>query len=283
MTVSSLSFYECGYCTHSKKIIYSKGSYQQMKFPATVALIKHDKIGYILFDTGYASHFFEATKSFPYSAYAKITPVYFSEEKSIKRQLEKDGIDRSQIKYIILSHFHGDHTAGLKDFPEAKILSFNKAYQNISTKSKFHAITKGCLHDLLPDDLEARISFIDKMIELQLDKSYGEFTIGFDIFNDNSLIATDLTGHAIGQFGIFVNLKSGKRVFLVADAVWISDTYEKLVYPHWLANIIIEDKKSYRRNVERLNDLHTRYPEIDIVPTHCYRTGEKVKRGIIYE
>ncbi|MGN7942838.1 MBL fold metallo-hydrolase [Virgibacillus sp. 6R] len=283
MKIKSLQLFECGYCTHPEKIILSNGSFKSVKFPATVALLNHETYGYILFDTGYASHFLEATKRFPFSAYAKITPVTFTETKSIKYQLEEIGINQKQINYIILSHFHGDHTAGLKDFPYAKILTFKKAYEHIVTKSKFQALTKGCLLELLPENIEERLIFIDEMDEKQLSKSYGDFSIGYDVFEDESVIAIDLTGHAIGQFGIFVNLQSGKRVLLCADAVWVSEAFEQLIFPHWIANVIIEDVEMYRNNLKKLNQLWIQNPEIDILPTHCHKTWEKVKQGVIYE
>ena len=66
-------------------------------------------------------------QKFPYSVYAKLTPVHFTEEQSIKQQLLLDGIQPEEIKYIILSHFHGDHTAGLPDFPKSENINLRKS------------------------------------------------------------------------------------------------------------------------------------------------------------
>jgi glyoxylase-like metal-dependent hydrolase (beta-lactamase superfamily II) len=282
MIIDSIKLYECGYCTHPEKIVLPNGTLKSIEFPATVALIKHPIKGYILFDTGYGRHFIEATKKFPYSLYAKLTPVFFTEEKSIKKQLEIDGIKAGDINTIILSHFHGDHTGGLKDFPDAKILTFRKGYEPIKSMSKLRALTKGCLLDLIPEDIDTRITFIDQA-EIKLDNGYGEFTTGFDVFGDKSIIAVDLTGHAIGQFGIFVNLQSGKRVLLCADAVWLSQAYEKLIFPHKVANLLIEDIKAYKKNVIKIHHLSRTNSEIDILPTHCQKTWELVKKGFVYE
>jgi glyoxylase-like metal-dependent hydrolase (beta-lactamase superfamily II) len=282
MLINTLKLYECGYCTHPEKVVLPNGSLKSLKFPATVALLQHPTMGYILFDTGYAARFFQATKKFPYSIYEKLTPVFFSEEKSIKNQLEKDGITSEQIHTIILSHFHGDHIGGIKDFPDAKILTFKKAYQSIQSMSKLRALLKGCLLDLLPDDIDARILYIDQD-EIPLDKSYGDFTKGYDVFGDTSIIAVDLTGHAIGQFGIFVNLQSGKRVFLCADAVWISQAYEQFIFPHKVANLLIEDVEAYKKNIKKLHHLSKTNPDIDILPTHCNKTWDQVKKGFVYE
>lgn len=283
MTIKMLKLYECGYCTHPEKIVNPTRGLKPISFPAIVALLEHPRHGYILFDTGYSKHFIEATQKFPYSIYAKLTPVYFSEEKSIKQQLLKDGIAPEQIGAIILSHFHGDHTAGLRDFPHAKVLTFETAYKDISNNSKFKALKKGCLLDLLPKDLDERLSFIDQSPSITLDDSFGDFQHGYSVLGDDSVIAVDLTGHAIGQFGIFVKLTSGKRVFLCADAVWVSEAFKQLIFPHRIANLFIADKGHYVSNIRKLHSLAQNNPEIDILPTHCHITWEKAKRGFIYE
>ncbi|MBC6973970.1 MBL fold metallo-hydrolase [Bacillus sp. Xin] len=283
MKIKSLKLYDTGYCTHPEKIAYSKGSWKQISFPATVGLLQHPILGYILFDTGYARHFIEATRKFPYSVYAKLTPVHFTEEQSIKQQLLLDGIQPEKIKYIILSHFHGDHTAGLPDFPKAKVLTFSKAYEDIKKRSKFGALLKGCLKDTLPIDLEQRMTFIDQTPSLSLSPTYGKFEEGYDVFGDGSLLAVDLTGHAIGQFGLFVHLHSDKIVFLCADAVWLSKTYENLVFPSKIVSLLTGDAKSYRHNIEKLHHLSQISPKIEILPTHCERTWNQIKAGVYYE
>lgn len=48
---------------HIQKNCILKGSWKQICFPATVGLLQHPELGYILFDTGYAEHFKEATKN----------------------------------------------------------------------------------------------------------------------------------------------------------------------------------------------------------------------------
>lgn len=283
MSIKMLKLYECGYCTHPEKIVNPNKGFQSIAFPAIVGLLEHSTHGYILFDTGYASRFFESTKRFPYSVYANLTPVYFSEEQSIKNQLLEDGISPDDISTILISHFHGDHTAGLKDFPQAKVYTFESAYEDIRHNSKFKALTKGCLLELLPADLNERLTFIDLAAQIDLDESFGEFEKGYAVFDDDSVVAVDLTGHAVGQFGIFIELMSGKRVFLCADAVWVSEAFEQLIYPHKIADLLIADKQQYVRNIQKLHHLSKVQPEIDILPTHCSITWEKAKRGFIYE
>lgn len=283
MAIEWVKLYECGYCTHPEKIVNPKGSLKSVKFPAAVVLIKHQTKGYILFDTGYAQRFMTETEKFPYSIYRKLTPVFFTEEQAIVHQLAKDGIKAEEITTIILSHFHGDHTAGLKDFPHAEIVTFRKGYEDVQYNSKFRALTKGCLLDLLPADFNSRSRFIDDERPVEL-SNRGDFHEGYTVFTDDeTIVAVDLTGHAIGQFGVFITVKSGKVLFLCADAVWSSIAYEKLVYPHLIANLLIADKRAYVHHIQRLHSLMHTHPGIEILPTHCQVTWNKVQKGEIYE
>jgi len=280
--IRSLKLYSTGYCTHPEKVVDPSKSLAPISFPATVALLEHEEYGYILFDTGYASHFLDATKQFPYSLYAKLTPVHFKEHESIVSQLQADGISPSDIKYIILSHFHGDHTAGLLDFPQATILTFSTAYEDVKRRSKFSALTKGCLLDTLPVDIEKRMVFLDKQPSVEREDFQG-FSTGYHVLNDTSLYVVSLPGHATGQFGVIVTLGSGKQVFLCADAVWTSHAFKELCYPHKIAHLLLADAQAYRETLHRLHHFSRLYPVIDILPTHCHVTWNKAKEGYIYE
>ena len=141
---------KAGYCLQNELCSIIKGKNKQTKFYAMFVLLKHEKYGNILFDTGYSNYFYKASKNFPYSIYANITPVYIDEENSAKCQLEKLGIMPDEISYIIISHFHADHIAGLKDFNKAKFICLKSAYQNIKNKKNFSSLKEGFLPDLLP-------------------------------------------------------------------------------------------------------------------------------------
>ncbi len=96
-----------------------------------VALITHPTQGRLLFDVGYAKHIFQATKPFPFSLYRRITPVVTSDALSIRSQLADRAIAASDIRAVVLSHFHADHIAGLKDFPESSFIASHRAWHAI--------------------------------------------------------------------------------------------------------------------------------------------------------
>ena len=215
----------------------------------------------MLFRSGYSIHFYNASKSFPYSIYAKITPVFIDKENSAKYQLEKLGIKQNEISYIIISHFHADHIAGLRDFNNAKFICLDSAYQNIKNKKGFSALKKGFLPDLLPNDFSERLILLENKIESDKFKPFNHY---YDVFNDNSILAFDLSGHAEGQLGILVNNK-----FFVADGCWYSNSYKKNLPPPLWVRLLLGNNKEYLKTLDKLHQFYKNHPEIELIPSHC--------------
>lgn len=257
-----------GYCTQNLAHAIKGGKGKKVKFYALVALLHHPKHGYILFDTGYSSEFFTATKHFPYSLYAKITPVYFSSKDCIVAQLQKLSIDSDEIKTIIISHFHADHIGALKSFKNASFITQKECWQAVSGKSGLLALMQGFLPQLLPDDFNKRLKFVPPAI---LSHDFLPFEKIHDIFSDGTILGVDLSGHTKGQMGVLVSPKiSGKQwLFFVADACWHSKSYENFTPPPLWVRLLLGQNKAYLKTLKALHDLHKNRPDIKIIPTHC--------------
>ncbi|MFC7687342.1 MBL fold metallo-hydrolase [Ureibacillus sp. GCM10028918] len=267
--------FQTGHCTHNAKIALKGESSYEMKFPAMVALLKHPLKGYILFDTGYTERFYEETAKFPFSLYAKITPVYVKAEDTILAQLEKENIHAADIRYIFLSHFHADHMCGLKDFPNSVFVCSKEAFQSIKNKKGIRAAKSAYIPNLLPNDFEDRVLFIEdakiapvgnhtrNIISEVFQKPL------YDLWGDGSCLAINLSGHAKGQFGLIFENDSKETVFLVADSVWRSTAFRENRPPNNIAYLIMDNVKEYKENFEKIVRLHKLQKEIKIIPSHC--------------
>lgn len=262
-----LQLFAAGYCRHPEFLTLSGGRIRPVAFPAGFALIRHPQQGYILFDTGYSSRFFAETRRLPQLLYKLITPVTFREENSAINQLAQFGIAAADIGYVVLSHFHADHTAGLRDFPYARLIYKREAYTEVARLGTLAAVKAGYLSGLLPEDLTERSRFIEEMPRYSMPAGF-PYAEGYDLFGDGSLIAIDLPGHAPGQIGLLLNTAEG-TYFLCADAVWSSRAYRENRKPHAAARIIMHDTRAYDDTFHRLVRLHREYPQICIVPSHC--------------
>ena len=267
-----------GYCHNIERITIKGGKWKNIKFPAMFALIKHPKLGFILYDTGYSSAFFEQTKKFPYSIYGAITPVHCSKDDEAVSQLEKLGILPDDIRYIIISHFHADHISGLRSFPNSTFICSRKGYESIKHKKGLSALKEAFIPNLLPNDFDNRVIFFeDSPVSTITCKGVHEFyPVGYDLFSDNSIKAILLEGHADKQYGILLQNEFGEDVFFIADATWSSEAYRELKYPHSLAKLIMHDKSSYYNNLNNIHLISKKNPSIHIIPSHCieYFKGE---------
>ncbi|MFD0961711.1 MBL fold metallo-hydrolase [Paenibacillus chungangensis] len=273
----ALQLHASGYCTHREFVTISGGSWGHTRYPAGYAVIQHPQHGVMLFDTGYASRFLETTRALPYSLYAKTTPVCLGE--SAASQLRRSGVQPEDVKRIIVSHFHGDHIAGLRDFPNAEFLASRAAYEAVKRLTGLAAVRRGFVPALLPDDFEQRLSPIEETPRIALPDGHPFHAVGgYDLFADGSLIAVDVSGHAAGQYGLFLRTERNE-CFLCADAVWSSAAYREDRPPHPAAGLIMPSRRQYRDTFQRIVQLHKRYPQLCIIPSHCMEAWNRYIEG----
>lgn len=257
-----------GYCEAKENHSIRGGANKSIKFHALFGLIQHPKQGWILYDTGYTKRFYECTKHYPNKIYAQMTKVFVTEADEIKNQLKYFGLQPADIKHIIITHFHADHVAGLKDFDAATFYCSRAAFKQYKEISAFWAFSKAILKDLIPEDFEKRLKIIEDFATPLNDEIFGQ---KHDLFGDNSLLIYDLPGHAAGQIG--VELKTQKQhYFLIADACWNKKSYEEMVLPPSIVRLFFDSWRDFKDSIQKVNLFHKKYPAITIVPTHCSAT-----------
>ncbi len=260
-----------GYCDAHEHHAIRGGRKKKIAFDAVFALIKHPQEGFILFDTGYTKRFYEETSHYPEKIYANFTKVYINPEEEAVQQLQKLGIAPTEIKHLIISHFHADHVGGLKDFPAATFYCSAEAYNQVKQKNGFAAVRKGLLKGLIPADFDERVYLIDQC--KKINNPY--FEVAYDLFGDGLIQLIGLNGHGAGQFGALLKTNE-KDIFLVADACWLSRSYQQLILPHPIVRLFFESWQQYKENLGRLHKFHKDHPEVLIIPTHCNATSSKI-------
>jgi glyoxylase-like metal-dependent hydrolase (beta-lactamase superfamily II) len=259
---SKIRNYCTGYCTQRENRYKKGGSHEIQRFRGNAVAIETPN-GVVLFDTGYSVHYTEAVKHFPYSLYNRLVPVYFDAEESLRAQLMRNGVSTRDVSYVLISHFHPDHCAGLKDFPWSKVISTRRAYRYLRNRSGIGAVRIGFIPQLLPDDLEGRLQFCEDKAVTALPDSMLPFGEGYDLFGDGSVIGISLEGHARGQFGVLV-----EDTFLVADAVFSEDFYTQYREQSMLANLVTDDVRQLTVNQAKLRELYQRNTGIRIIHSH---------------
>ncbi|WP_027338818.1 MBL fold metallo-hydrolase [Halonatronum saccharophilum] len=266
--IEEVKILNAGYCTGMEKMVLRGGSKKILNFPAKFALIKTVENGLVLYDTGYTDRFFSGTNRFPLSLYRKITPVSISKEESAINKLKKIGIKPKDIEYIIISHFHPDHIGGLKDFPNAKFICRKSAFEAVKGRKGFSALRLGFIANHIPEDFESRVKFLEDKNSIDISDRLYPFIKGIDIFGNNSLIAIDLSGHSRGHTGLYLKTLKNKEYFFVSDACWLNKSYQEIILPSKMSNLIIDNPKSNYKTLKKINAVHKNYKRISIIPSH---------------
>ncbi|MDR1076595.1 MAG: MBL fold metallo-hydrolase [Xanthomonadaceae bacterium] len=260
--------FEAGYCTHPERMTRRGGRWCNCQFPALTALIRHPQYGPILFDTGYSEAFMEATAPLPERLYRMVTPVRLETGRTLREQLRRQGLEPADIGLIVLSHLHGDHIAGVRDFPDVPLLCSSEAWDDMRRRGRIGALRKGLLPALI-DSAKDRLQWLEQRPEVRLAPPFAAFGMARDVLGDGSLLAVPLPGHGAGQHGLLFREPSERPVFLVADAVWSSQAIRDGVPPPGWVTGLLGDTGEYRRTLARLHALSLDAPEVRIVPSHC--------------
>lgn len=267
--------YEAGHCTHPECMTRRGAPLASMRYPALAFLLQHPRQGNILFDTGYSEHFLDVTRHLPERLYRSVTPVHLGTEEPLRVQLARDGLAADAIGRVVISHLHGDHIGGLRDFPTAALTCSRAAWDDMHARSRLGALRRGLLPRLLPEDFLDRVNWIEDAPRHDLPGALADFGSGHDLLGDGSLLAIPLPGHAAGHYGLLLTDPAGISTFLVADAAWSSQAIREGVPPPRSVTALLGDTQAYRDTLQRLHALTHAAPAIRILPSHCneWRAG----------
>lgn len=248
----------------SEHILLSGGARREIQLTVTVGLLHHPTAGWGLFDTGSAPRIADVTRRLPFSLYPRVVRSTPAGAGSIVAALPEFGLSADDIRWIVVSHFHADHVAGLHDFPHARLITTSKGLAFARSFHGWRALQHGLIPDLLPHDFGERATLIDQFTGPALD-SLG---VTHDLFGDGSALLVPLPGHARGQVGMLARTPGGSLLF-AADGSYLSRGIRENRAPHWITTLFVDDMRAVRLTVASLHAFARKQPDVLIVPTHC--------------
>ena len=261
-----LKAFNNGYCKANKKYIDKKSKSQEVKFPATFYFLEISGLK-ILLDAGYSTKI-PKSKNIIIKLYSKITKVNCI--KDADEILRENNIAPEEINYIIISHFHPDHYGNLEKFKNAEIICSKNAF-NLLSKSKFGKLKNLLFSELIPENLENKITLMESYNKTELFHTAEQEKIEFfDILNLNEIYGFYLEGHAQGHIGIYLKKL---RKLIVFDAIWCKENLENAEPCKMLKKIVFSKEKEYYKSIdkikailEKLNDTNDQ--EIELIISH---------------
>jgi glyoxylase-like metal-dependent hydrolase (beta-lactamase superfamily II) len=172
-------------------------------------LIKHGN-EYMVWDTGFGMN---------------AGPV--APKTSLVDLLAQLNVKPEQVKYVGLSHYHGDHVGQAGSFPKATLL-IGKGDWDILSGPKLPASVRRPPGDVVnPEPFANWISGGGNVEPLLLDK---------DVFGDGTVIMLNTPGHTPGHHVLLVKLPRTGNVMLSGDLAHFRENYDNNVVPGFNAN-----------------------------------------------
>lgn len=276
MPLDRVLFLNTGHCSQWEYL--AGGSVGRLaRFHAVFVALHHPHHGGALIDTGYSEEFFAATRRFPARLYRWATPVTLDPRRNASEVLRSHGIAPDDVRLVFVSHFHGDHVAGLRLFPRATFVYRRSAYESLLGLGAWTQVRHGFVTGLLPDDFADRGQALEENAFVPGPSPLHEFGT-LDFWGDNSLRLVDLPGHGEGHTG-YVLTTATEQWFYVVDAAWYVDL---LLGKRGLPLVSQAIQHSYRSYVETQDRLRRLVAAggPQLLACHCPRTQELVGRDL---
>ncbi len=222
----------------------------------SAVLVRHPQATF-LYDTGLCASI--STYFVHQSLFIRKLLGSFQLEQSLNSHLTAMGIAREEIAFALLSHLHWDHVSGIPELPGVPLHVNRVEYE--AAKLGLLDANNGLVRQLMGDN---PIELFDCA-----GPAYEGFRSSFDLFGDGSLVLVPLPGHTAGNTGMFINRSNGPRLFLLGDAVWVSQNYTRPATIHpFLWNRFTWDDATARQTLIELYHFARRHPEIALVGMH---------------
>ena len=161
-----------------------------VQFTYSCYLIKHGN-DYMMWDTGFGEG------------------VPTSPKATLAEQLAKLDVKPEQVKFVGISHYHGDHIGGAAPFTNATLLMGKGDWEVISAPKLPEGTSNA--------SLKHWVSGGGKVEPVANDK---------DVFGDGTVVMLNTPGHTPGHHSLLVKLPQAGVVILSGDAAHFRENYE---------------------------------------------------------
>ncbi len=236
--------------------------------PFVAYLVEHPGAGPFLIDTGFDESVAEDPKAnlggLMSAGAAK--PTVFEPAHAVPAQLEERGIDPSDVRLVVMTHLHYDHTSGIPQFADTTFLVTEPEW-NAATRPG--AVLRGYVrkHYDQPYDW-CTIDFDRSNVD-----SFATFGRAVDLFGDGSVHLVSTPGHTAGHMSVLLRT-GGPEVLAIGDAAYTRRALRAGQLPAFTF-----DDHLFQRSLREIQLYAQQHPDAVLIPGHdmgAWRTLEPV-------
>jgi glyoxylase-like metal-dependent hydrolase (beta-lactamase superfamily II) len=234
-----------------------------VRVPTFSVLVWHPKSGYLLYDSGSCPG--DEKERRPAEA-RRLLPYYAEESDFLDAQLAKLGIGPKDLKTVIISHMHSDHSGGLK------FLANTEAGDNVIVGKKDFEFGLVETHRSCK---QLNLAYLRENFDFG-GLSYNLIEEDMELVPGVDLIM--LEGHAPSIVGLVLHLESGVFIF-PSDAVYTAMNYgPPMRFPGF-----IYDTLGFERSIKKLYALQKALVAKVIFPHDPVQYAELKRAPYFYE
>lgn len=216
------------------------------EIPVPWFLVRHPE-GAVLIDGGLAAEGLADPKAYWGDSVDTFRPV-MTPDQGCLAQLDALGVRPGDIRYVLLSHLHSDHTGSIGRFANATHIVQRREYEYAFAPDWFAA------------GAYARRDFDRPNLAWQFLE--GEATDDLDLYGDGSIRILFTPGHSPGHQSILVDLPGSGPILLAIDAAYTWDHWQEKALPS-----LMTSASEVARSVRKLRFLAERLGAT-VVPGH---------------
>lgn len=202
-----------------------------------------------LIDTGYGPRVTAGPRSLPLRLYAALLRPCLIEEVSPLAVLRRDyGMAPEKLHTIIVTHWHADHVAHLRDFSAARLIACGEGWRRVAAMSGWQAVQHGIFRELLPEDVDKRLVPLQDFAQVDSGTALGP---GYDLTGEGRLLAIPLPGHAPGHFGLLCRTPE-EAFFYATDVTWTMQALAQARTAPLAQRVVCHDRAAASRQEERV-------------------------------
>lgn len=225
-----------------------------LRCPIGAFLVRHPDAGPFLIDTGLHPRAASNLRAdFGLVNSRAFSTLRMRPEDAVSAQLRRRGLEPEQIKLVVMTHLHVDHTSGMPEYPQATFLCAAEEWQ--ATRG-WGAVMRGYVAGHLPE--VSRVQVVD----LDRGEPCGPFARTLDLFGDGSVRLISTPGHTPGHLSVLVRL-SGGEALLAGDAIYTLRNLEESIIPWRTA-----DDERFFASLAELREYTGQSPSVPIIATH---------------
>lgn len=252
-------FVHCGYYETFGSMLIAGRGLERMRMPFGYGIGLHSERGPVLFDAPFDERGLANMGVLAWAFFAA-TGLRFEPEWSVANRLRQLGFDRRQVRDVLVTHMHGDHTGAMKQF--------DRAMFHVSREEWNHAIDPPRLDRFVGAYAVDDYADLAERFNRHEDVPGLEEKAGLDVFGDGSVEMYSLPGHTPGHCVFRVHLADGQVVLYAGDAAHTIERARGRAEPGIMPRQLADDMTRAERSLSVLRRHLEDHPDDELLLCH---------------